>query len=341
MREYNWKEASKIEGLSHKELISLQMLQYMDWFRMDRKMFEFKRGESLFTLYKNTYGNEPPSYRIPMKSTGSVGIRGIIDENSLKEQRESFLSEIKNQDLKDVTIQDDNVDFNTIDYVYDDFQIKGKEVEKLKKYSEFYKDKYIFRRFFTDEGKRLMDSFSDYAEMEDEDLKHWKILYSGDHHKVVTDYFEIFLKKEYEKKYFNIENNSEVIQDEVIQENTEVTDIFDEMNNGLSGDQEVNEIPQNVKEKDIFSEKSDINFYDKDYTLNEKWYNKVGLQKYEYSGFTAHVFIKDDGSDQPKLLLLFRGSDGGEEAFAPNRDADWLYTNAKYGVSGYTEWKII
>ena len=100
MREYDWKEASKIEGLSHKELISLQMLQYMDWFRMDRKIFEFKRGESLFTLYKNTYGNEPPAYRIPMKSTGSVGIRGVIDENSLKEQRESFLSEIKNQDLK-------------------------------------------------------------------------------------------------------------------------------------------------------------------------------------------------------------------------------------------------
>lgn len=99
MKEYGWKEAGKIEGISHKELISLQMLQYMDWFRMDRKIFEFKRGELLFKLYENNYSEEPPAYRIPMKSTGSVGIRGITDENSLIEQRESFLSEIKGQIL--------------------------------------------------------------------------------------------------------------------------------------------------------------------------------------------------------------------------------------------------
>ena len=52
MKEYGWKEAGKIEGISHKELISLQMLQYMDWFRMDRKIFEFERGTNLFELYK-------------------------------------------------------------------------------------------------------------------------------------------------------------------------------------------------------------------------------------------------------------------------------------------------
>ena len=52
MKEYGWKEAGKIEGISHKELISLQMLQYMDWFRMDRKIFEFKRGELLFKRNK-------------------------------------------------------------------------------------------------------------------------------------------------------------------------------------------------------------------------------------------------------------------------------------------------
>ena len=73
-----------------------------------------------------------------------------------------------------------------------------KEVKKLKKYDKFYNEKYIFRRYFTDEGKRLMDSFSDYAEMEDEDLGQWKILYSGDHHKTTTDYFEIFLKRKYD-----------------------------------------------------------------------------------------------------------------------------------------------
>ena len=99
MKEYKWKEAGKIEGISHKELVSLQMLQYMDWFRMDRKIFEFERGTNLFELYKNNYSEEPPPYRIPMKSTGSVGIRGITDENSLIEQRESFLSEIKGQIL--------------------------------------------------------------------------------------------------------------------------------------------------------------------------------------------------------------------------------------------------
>ena len=43
-----------------------------------------------------------------------------------------------------------------------------------------------------------MDSFSDYTEMEDEDLGQWKILYSGDHHKTTTDYFEIFLKRKYD-----------------------------------------------------------------------------------------------------------------------------------------------
>jgi hypothetical protein len=333
MREYSWKEAGEIEGISHKELISLQMLQYMDWFRMDRKIFEFQRGTNLFELYKNTYGKEPPPYRIPMKSTGSIGIRGILDENSLIEQRESFLSEIKTQDLKEVTIQDDNIKYDTVDYVYDDFQITGKEVKDLKKYDDFYNEKYIFRRYFTDEGKRLMDSFSDYAEMEDEDLEKWKILYSGDHHKTATDYFEIFLKKEYEKKYLNSESDTEVTGDNYdIDEKIEAK--IEKMN--LKMDQ-IDEIPKNVKEKEIFSEKIDINFYDKDYTLNEKWYNKMGLQKYEYSGFTAHIFIKEDGEDQPKLLLLFRGSDGGEEAFATNRDADWLYTNAKYGVSGYTE----
>ena len=53
MKEYKWKEAGKIEGISHKELVSLQMLQYMDWFRMDRKIFEFERGTDLFELYKN------------------------------------------------------------------------------------------------------------------------------------------------------------------------------------------------------------------------------------------------------------------------------------------------
>ena len=62
MREYTWKEAGEIEGISHKELISLQMLQYMDWFRMDRKI-----GESLFKLYGNNFSKDLPA-RILMKS---------------------------------------------------------------------------------------------------------------------------------------------------------------------------------------------------------------------------------------------------------------------------------
>ena len=58
------------------------------------------REEQIYLNYiKNNYSEEPPPYRIPMKSTGSVGVRGITDENSLIEQRESFLSEIKGQIL--------------------------------------------------------------------------------------------------------------------------------------------------------------------------------------------------------------------------------------------------
>ena len=203
MRDYSWEESGKIEGLTHKELLSIQMIQYMDWFRMDRSIFEFEKGMDLFTLFRY-YGREDHIVnKIPMKSIGSVGEKGIIDKHSLREQRGSFLDLVKSKDESGLAKQDDNKKFNTIDYVYDDFEVKGGNLEKSSSYARYYKDKYIFRRYFTNEGKRSIDSFSDYAEMKDEDLSKWKIIYSGDHHKVATDYFEIFLKKEWEKKCRN------------------------------------------------------------------------------------------------------------------------------------------